>query len=835
MTSKQRLENVSPYNLAFKNLGAYVALQNPNYIFAKHCIAIIKALMLVEQGKINRLIINMPPRHGKTNLISEFFPAWYLGRNPSNQIIFATYSFERSGDVGRKVRNQLTDPMHSMIFPGITVSKDNAGMNRVSTTQGGNFFSVGVGGAIVGRGAHCLPSGSKLITSNGEKDISDIYTELSLGHNINVLSCNHEVNKVEFKEVIAGQISYSNDIYEIETVSGKKIKATGNHEFYTTNGYTKVIHLCAGQAIGISPKYALHGLWKTSTERESSSDLSNMLFQDSQIRGVSELQFLWKRIHSIKRRLFKIYSSWSRRSLLFERLFGKTSCIQTSQKMRDLRESVSQKNNAILLKGMQTDKIQNQKNPMWFLLKRIQAFVASNKILFNGLQECWPFQRNDWKWKFAFQGWNKLCHVVPNDETHHNGTRQFWMCLLQECEEVCSPSYKYESSKQRCFKFNSSLSVLSYNSSQIEYDTISVVRKVCGNSIPVYDLQVKDNHNFFANEILSHNCFIIDDPVKSREESESELQREKLIDWFRSVAYTRLMPGNAIIVVMTRWHHQDLAGFMVDDLKHENWHVISLPAIAEEDNDAIGRMSGEALWPERYPLDTLYKIRETIGTREWTSQYQQSPVPSSGGMVHLDWFKRYKHNETLMRLEQCKHDHKIPLPYEINRIVCSWDTAFKESQLNDPSACTVWGITKSNTEFYLLETFTDRLGFPALKKKVVDMYEKYRAISGKQVAVIVEDRGSGQSLIQEMRKETGMPIIAFPPENSKQIRLDSVAPLIEAGRVFLPERTPWLVQYETEISRFPLWKHDDLVDSTSQFLQWAGKPRFIRSKLKFWK
>jgi len=484
MTSKQRLENVSPYNLAFKNLGAYVALQNPNYIFAKHCIAIIKALMLVEQGKINRLIINMPPRHGKTNLISEFFPAWYLGRNPSNQVIFATYSFERSGDVGRKVRNQLTDPMHSMIFPGITVSKDNAGMNRVSTTQGGNFFSVGVGGAIVGRGAH---------------------------------------------------------------------------------------------------------------------------------------------------------------------------------------------------------------------------------------------------------------------------------------------------------------------------------------------------------------CFIIDDPVKSREESESELQREKLIDWFRSVAYTRLMPGNAIIVVMTRWHHQDLAGFMVDDLKHENWHVISLPAIAEEDNDAIGRISGEALWPERYPLDTLYKIRETIGTREWTSQYQQSPVPSSGGMVHLDWFKRYKHNETLMRLEQCKHDHKIPLPYEINRIVCSWDTAFKESQLNDPSACTVWGITKSNTEFYLLETFTDRLGFPALKKKVRDMYEKYRAISGKQVAVIVEDRGSGQSLIQEMRKETGMPIIAFPPENSKQIRLDSVAPLIEAGRVFLPERAPWLVQYETEISRFPLWKHDDLVDSTSQFLQWAGKPRFIRSKLKFWK
>ncbi len=418
------------------------------------------------------------------NLISEYFPAWYLGRNPQNQIIFATYSFERSGDVGRKVRNQLIDPMHSQIFPGISVSKDNQGMNRISTTQGGNFFAVGVGGAIIGRGAH---------------------------------------------------------------------------------------------------------------------------------------------------------------------------------------------------------------------------------------------------------------------------------------------------------------------------------------------------------------LFVIDDPIKSREEAESELQRGKLVDWFRSVAYTRLMPGNAIIVVQTRWHFDDLTGFLLEDLKHENWHVLSLPAIAEHDDDPMGRAAGDALWPDRYPIETLYQIRDTIGTREWNSQYQQNPLPSSGGMINLDWFKRYKYQEMQDGFAKTQADPDAPAPFGITRIACSWDTAFKEKQLNDPSACTIWGMTKNNSEFYLLEVVAERLGFPALKKRVIGIHDKFRGVLRRPVPVIVEDRGSGQSLIQELKNSTSIPVIAVTPENNKQIRLDAVAPIIEAGRVFLPDRAPWLVPYETELTRFPLWRTDDLVDSTSQFLQWAGKPRFVRSKMRFWK
>jgi predicted phage terminase large subunit-like protein len=169
-------------------------------------------------------------------------------------------------------------------------------------------------------------------------------------------------------------------------------------------------------------------------------------------------------------------------------------------------------------------------------------------------------------------------------------------------------------------------------------------------------------------------------------------------------------------------------------------------------------------------------------------------------------------------------------------VVCSWDTAFKEKELNDPSACTIWGI--NDTGAYLLWVINERLDYPSLRRAVIENHEKNKAyyrFSSAQVPVLIEDKASGQSLIQELKRSTSIPVIGVNPENNKQIRLDAVAPLIEAGRVFLPDRAPWLVPYETELTRFPLWRTDDLVDSTSQFLQWAGKPRFVRGRMKFWK
>lgn len=174
-----------------------------------------------------------------------------------------------------------------------------------------------------------------------------------------------------------------------------------------------------------------------------------------------------------------------------------------------------------------------------------------------------------------------------------------------------------------------------------------------------------------------------------------------------------------------------------------------------------------------------------------------------GGLVKINWFKRYR-----------------AIPAEILRIVCSWDTAYKDGQENDPSVCTVWGETKQG--FYLLDVFRKRLQYPELKRAVKSMAEKW-----KPDAVLIEDKASGQSLIQELRNGPDkIPVIAIQTtdENGKQqsklARLIKVTSVMESGLVYIPEQATWLLDYELELTLFPLAAHDDQVDSTSQALKW---------------
>lgn len=488
---KEELAKIPIEQLAYSRLPSYIGVQFPKYKFSKHNLMIAAALQKVESGEIPRLILNLPPRHGKTMMTGEFFPAWYLGRNPDRHVIYATYSFERASDVGRKVRNQMIMPIHKKIFPGCTVSKDAAGQNRMTTDQGGYYFAVGTGGVVVGRGA---------------------------------------------------------------------------------------------------------------------------------------------------------------------------------------------------------------------------------------------------------------------------------------------------------------------------------------------------------------NLFIIDDPIKGREEADSDTFRRKLIDWYRGVAYTRLMPENAVIIIQTRWHFDDITGYALEEMDHENWVVLNLPAVCEdEESDPLRREFGTALWATHYPKDRLDVIKKTIGTREWNAQYQQHPLPAEGGMIDINWLKRYNVKEVTAIDVGIDAGTKPSMKFitetlGIKRIVISWDTAFKESQLNDPSAATIWGVSNKK-RFYLLGIVNERMKYPTLKKAVIALWQKYVKWDLGPVPVLIEDKASGQSLIQDLKNETLIPVIIIKPDSNKQIRMSAASPIMESGMVYLPDESMgWVVDYETQLARFPLWRHDDLVDSTSQFLLWIVKPKFRKNtKRKFWK
>lgn len=289
------------------------------------------------------------------------------------------------------------------------------------------------------------------------------------------------------------------------------------------------------------------------------------------------------------------------------------------------------------------------------------------------------------------------------------------------------------------------------------------------------------------------DLLLLDDLLKDADEARSDAIRRSMHDWYQHVAYTRLAPGGAIVMIQTRWHADDLPGRLLREHANENWHVLNMPAIAEVDDEF--RKAGEALWPERYSLEMLKMIRTAVGGAAWSSLYQQQPSAAEGAVFRREWWRYYREQPA------CR------------RVVQSWDTAFKTGTENDYSVCTTWGVAESG--YYLFWLWRDRVEFPELKKRM-----RWLADQWKPAQILVEDRASGQSLIQELRYSSCLPIVPIKVDTDKMARAQSVTPLIEAGRVYLPEGAPWLGDYIDELAGFPTAVHDDCVDSTTQALNY---------------
>ena len=294
------------------------------------------------------------------------------------------------------------------------------------------------------------------------------------------------------------------------------------------------------------------------------------------------------------------------------------------------------------------------------------------------------------------------------------------------------------------------------------------------------------------------DIILIDDPLKP-EEALSKAQRQACNDWFVHTLYSRLNDkrSGAIVIIMQRLHEDDLVGHV---LGQEPWEVLSFPAIAEADEEhrietilepkCFRRRQGEALHPDREPLETLDHIRRTIGEYNFAGQYQQSPAPLGGGLVKAEWFRRYGEREA-------------PEPFD--RIVQSWDTANKATELSDFSVCTTWGIKDKN--LFLVGVYRRRLEYPALKRAVREQQSLFDANE-----VLIEDKASGTQLIQELITDGCHSVTRYQPTGDKTMRLHAQTALIENGFVHIPETAPWLAEYLHELTVFPNGKHDDQAD-----------------------
>src|ERR1017187_5309648 len=286
------------------------------------------------------------------------------------------------------------------------------------------------------------------------------------------------------------------------------------------------------------------------------------------------------------------------------------------------------------------------------------------------------------------------------------------------------------------------------------------------------------------------NMIIIDDPLKP-EDAMSTATRSSVNEWFDRTLYSRLddKRRDVIIVIMQRLHLEDLVGYL---LQKEPWVHLNLPAIAEVDQEvAIGpnlvhhRAAGEVLHEAREPGPVLNRIRRTLGSFNFSAQYQQCPVPLEGEVVKWQWFGRYD---------------DLPARQPRDLIVQSWDVASKPAEFNDYSVGTTWFVRGG--DYYLIDLLREKFGYPELKKKIVEQARQFHTD-----VIVIEDMGSGTALIQDPGDEAAVGIpypIAFRPAGDKITRMHAQSAKIEAGRVSLPQRAPWLEDLRLEAAQHRL-------------------------------
>lgn len=315
------------------------------------------------------------------------------------------------------------------------------------------------------------------------------------------------------------------------------------------------------------------------------------------------------------------------------------------------------------------------------------------------------------------------------------------------------------------------------------------------------------------------DVLVIDDPVKDRQDADSSTIRENVWDWWKTVARTRLNPDSVVIVVMTRWHHDDLAGRILDGADGElgegrvedggEWTVVELPALARED-DTLGREAGDPLMVPHHnhvskeaAIEWYDRTRKSIGPRDWSALYQQRPSQDEDAIFPEHWWGAYRWSE---------------LPQSYIHVIQFWDTALKDSTRNDYHACVTIGVAGDGV--YVLDVWRKRMQFPEL----IAQARNRRALFA-PTHIPFENKAAGLPAVQALREERiggPEPLTEVeewdPGTRDKVMRAFAVQPKIAAGQVRLPinedgTRPDWVRTFLDELSSFPLGAHDDMVDA----------------------
>lgn len=762
----------------------FVKYMWPDFIEGPHHRKIAKLFDDVVEGRKKRIIINMAPRHTKSEFASVFLPAYFLGRYPKKKIIETSHTAELAVGFGRKVREMVDGKEFQTLFPDLSLSQSSKAAGRWATSAGGEYFAIGVGGKLAGKGAdllviddpHPLVLGTEIPTPNGFVKIED----LQVGDFV------YDRNGIATKVTAKSRV-YERPVYRMITSDGQTIECGGGHLWpYMSDTSLKKAKVKTATAKELS-KWSKAS--KPCLPRHFAVDYPEAFLPiNPWVLGA----WLGDGTSSLGRMT----------SHPDDQPYMKGRFKDAGYEVTELKDKFSFGVLGLRAQLIRENLLSNKHVPQKYLTASINQRMA----LLQGLMDT---DGNVTKQgQCAFHNADKGLVLAVVEILHSLGVKARMTSYEDRRGRWGSAKTKYRVT----FKLK---------------DAAAMPRKACRTYTPT-DKRQRSFHIEEAGYSKKMQCISVKSPdglflagrgyVLTHNSEQDALIGEtnpdvyhKVMGWYEGGPRQRLQPGGAIIIVMTRWSLLDLTGQLVkkqiNDPGSDTWEIVELPAVlpAEAPKPDGSQKPERPIWPGFWSMDELKRTRASIPISKWSAQYQQNPVSEEGALIKREHWK----------------DWEGPMP-KVDAVIMSWDTAFTSGTRSDYSACTIWGVfkdveTKVNN-LILMDAVRGKWEFPELKKNVLSLYKQWSP-----EICLIEAKAAGHPLIFELRR-MGIPVQDVSVvgmrngANDKVARVNSVTDIFASGMVWAQKLRTNHQEVIEECAAFPAGEHDDYVDTVTMAL-----------------